>query len=160
DTRLDGYFQYFLQSYPITSVLIRSFNSPSHVTSNSYTYNGSFSHLYSWGGSLKVEFDNSRLRTDEAFSTLGLQYRTKAGISFTMPLMRNFRINDEERRTRSLRRMLDNSDLAFRQKLVDLIARTQAAYYDLVFAIENEKILRQSVELAVAQLQLNEQQVA
>jgi HAE1 family hydrophobic/amphiphilic exporter-1 len=58
-----------------------------------------------------------------------------------------------------LRSQLDQSDSAFRQRVIEIINQVQDAYWDLVFAIRNEKIARSSVDLAKTQLENNRRMV-
>ncbi|KAF0248040.1 MAG: outer membrane protein, partial [bacterium] len=83
----------------------------------------------------------------------------KFEIKFRQPIMKNYKINQNTRNIQALKKKLDLADLAFRQKLIDLTARVQSAYYDLGFAIKNIDIQRESVELAAVQLRNNEIQV-
>lgn len=156
DLKINSDFLYFIDSSPIVSTLMRSTGSDINVTRDILNYNFSFSKPYAFGGLWNFDLTNRRLRTDENFNVLGLEYRTKATTTFTVPLLRGFRKNENWRSKQILKKILDISDLELRQKLINLIARTQASYYELAFAIKNEEILSSSVEEANAQLQLIE----
>ncbi|MBL8152370.1 MAG: TolC family protein, partial [Blastocatellia bacterium] len=60
--------------------------------------------------------------------------------------------NQNRRNLKALKEQLSIADMSFRKKLIELIARTQSAYYDLAFALENEKIQCDAVNLAAEQL--------
>jgi len=162
DTTVDAKYAYLLDSFPFSISLT---SNPSQFilksTTSSSTYNGRISQSFASGGFFQVDFITNKFSTNNAFVTLSRsdQYRSVTSISFTQPFLKNFRINQNQRNIRSLKKLLDVSDLTFRRKLIDLVAQVQAAYYDLAFAIQNEQILRESVELAVTQLHRNEVQL-
>jgi HAE1 family hydrophobic/amphiphilic exporter-1 len=129
------------------------------VTFQSFNFNLNASKQFTSGASGEATFDVTRATTNSNSSGLTPRYEPKLDIKFRQPIMRNFRINQNTRNMQSLKKRLDLADLAFRQKLVDLVARVQSAYYDLGFAIKNAEIQRESVELAAVQLRNNEIQV-
>ncbi len=145
-------------TFPSASALNRSGDSLK-IKSNTQDFNFSASQLFTSGGQLNVEFNNRRQSTNNAFQLLNPQYTPNLNVQFTQPLLRNFRQNQNERSIRSLKKQLDMSDLQFRQRLIDLISRVSNAYYDLVFALQNSEIQRESVELAAVQLRNNQIQV-
>lgn len=159
DKKLSAFFQYNLDSFPITSTLIRSTKSFTNVTSSIYTYNASFSKSYPAGGSIRLQFDNTRLETDEAFATLLLQYRSRISFTFSQPLLRNFRINDNVRKSRILEKKINISEQLLRQRIIDLIAQTEKAYHELAFAIKNVELIHQTVLEAEQQLALSKLRV-
>ena len=73
--------------------------------------------------------------------------------------MRNLEIDQNRRITQLAKRSLDLSDSEFRQRVIEIINQVQRAYWDLVFAIRNEQIARDSVELTRVQLQNNQKMV-
>lgn len=145
-------------TFPSASALNRGGDSLK-IKSNAQDFNFSASQLFTSGGQLNVEFNNRRQSTNNAFQLLNPQYTPNLNVQFTQPLLRNFKQNQNERSIRSLKKQLDMSDLQFRQRLIDLISRVSNAYYDLVFALQNSEIQRESVELAAVQLRNNQIQV-
>src|SRR5262249_6156530 len=124
-----------------------------------YTYNFSGTKLLSTGGSVEVDFNNTHTKTNLVFATLNPQFNTQLTFSYRQPLFRNFSVDQTLRTIRSMKKQLDISDLNFRQKLIALIAQVQSSYYDLAFAIRNEEIQREAVDLAAVQLRNNQIQV-
>ena len=100
------------------------------------------------GGYWEADFNNSRTVTSSTASLLTTQYTPTLTLQFTQPLMRNFGIDANRRLIQIAKRSLDLSDSQFRQRVIEIISSVQRAYWDLVFAILNEKIARESVELA------------
>jgi HAE1 family hydrophobic/amphiphilic exporter-1 len=147
---------------PFTSTFNQSINRlerPQFLTNETHSLNSIISKKFSSGGIFTVDFTNRRLVTDEFFTRLETEYRSNLIVKFHQPFLRNFRINEEQRIIKAKRKELDISDLAFRQKLINLIAETQTAYYELVFAIKNEEIYREAVELAATQLNKTQTQI-
>ena len=111
------------------------------------------------GGNLFVQFDNSRLRTSNLFAQLNPTYNTTLTFTYTQPLLRNFSLDASRRSIQLAKKSLDLSDSQFRQRVIEIINQVQRAYWDLVFAIRNEKIARDSVDLARTQLENNQKMV-
>ena len=111
------------------------------------------------GGFWQAEFDNNRTKTSSTASTLSTQYSPALTLSFTQPLLRNFKIDLNRRLIQIAKKTLDLSDSQFRQRVIEIINQVQRAYWDLVFAIRNEEIARKSVELTRTQLENNRKMV-
>jgi outer membrane protein len=111
------------------------------------------------GGNLFVELDNSRNRSSSIFSGLNPTYNSSLTFTYTQPILRNFGIDATRRSIKIAQKSLDISDSQFRQRVIEIINQVQRAYWDLVFAIQNEKIARDSVELARTQLDNNRKMV-
>jgi HAE1 family hydrophobic/amphiphilic exporter-1 len=111
------------------------------------------------GGNLFVEFNNSRSRTSDIFAQLNPAYNTNLTFTFTQPLLRNFSLDASRRSIQLAKKSLDLSDSQFRQRVIEIINQVQRAYWDLVYAIRNEQIARDSVELARTQLDNNRKMV-
>ncbi len=75
------------------------------------------------------------------------------------PLLRNFSTDLNRRQINIAKKSLDLTDSQFRQRVIEIINQVQRAYWDLVFAIRNERIARDSVELTRTQLENNQKMV-
>ena len=115
--------------------------------------------LFNNGATGDATFSTTRTSTNSNSSGLSPVYQPRFEMNFRQPILRNYKINQSSRNIQSLKKRLDLADVAFRQRLVDLIARVQSSYYDLAFSIKNAEIQRESVELAAVQLRNNEIQV-
>lgn len=151
--------RYGSQTFPVASIFAGGGES-SAVTQKTLTYNFTTGQEISrTGGNWLVEFDNSRRTTSATSSTLTTQYNPIIRFTFTQPLLRNFGIDQNRRTVQILQRALDLSDSEFRQRVIEIISSVQRAYWDLVFAIRNEQIARDSVELTRVQLENNRRMV-
>ncbi len=111
------------------------------------------------GGNYQIDFSNSRTKSGSAFAFLNPAYDSTLTFTFTQPLMRNFSIDANRRAIQIAQKSLTLSDSQFRQRVIDTINLVQRAYWDLVFAIQNERIARDSVELTRTQLENNRKMV-
>jgi len=111
------------------------------------------------GGSVQAVFDQSRGTTQNLFNSLNPQFTTSLSVEFSQPLFRDRRIDEPRRQIKIAKKRLDLSDSQFRQRAIEIVAKVERAYWDLVFAIRDEEIKRESVELARTQLAHNERLV-
>jgi outer membrane protein len=150
---------YRSQTIPVASI-IGGGGSSSAFTSRTLTYDfGTGQNVERTGGSWQVDFLNNRTTTSNTNATLTTQFNPTLTFTFSQPLMRNFKIDQNRRQIQLAQRSLDLSDSQFRQRVIEIINQVQRAYWDLVFAIKNEKIARESVNLARTQLENNQKQV-
>ena len=130
------------------------------VTSHLLNYNfNSSKQIEQTGASVLLEFDNTRQSTNSSSATLTPTYSPLLQLTATQPLMRNRKIDANRRNIMLLKKSLDMSDSAFRQRVIEIINQVQDAYWELVFAITNDQIARKAVELAQKQLDDNRKMV-
>ncbi|HJZ69053.1 MAG TPA: TolC family protein, partial [Blastocatellia bacterium] len=111
------------------------------------------------GGYWEADFNNNRVVTSSTAALLSTQFNPTLTFQVTQPLLRNFKIDQNRRTIRVAKKALDLSDSQFRQRVIEIINSVQRAYWDLVYAIRNEQIARESVELARTQLENNRKMV-
>jgi len=122
-------------------------------------WNASYSQSFRTGGTFSAYINSNRQQTNQAFALFSPQYNTSAAVQFTQPLLRNFRI-DQNRATIKLANLdLKLNDSAFKQNVVTTIANIQTLYWNLVGAIRNYEINRESVRLAQISLRDNRKKV-
>jgi hydrophobic/amphiphilic exporter-1 (mainly G- bacteria), HAE1 family len=107
-----------------------------------------------WQGmSLGVSFDNSRTETNNPFVSLNPYLNSRLLLTYTQPLFRN-RVIDRERAQIKIRsRQVGISETDFELRVIDVVARVEQGYWDLVAA-------RQAVQVAEDGVKLGEEQVA
>jgi HAE1 family hydrophobic/amphiphilic exporter-1 len=143
---------------PVTSVFGGADDTGSR-TFKDLTVNLNYDQLYSRGGRLTGGFNSVRQTTSATFATINPTYQPTLNFTFTQPILRNFDIDSTRRQIELAKRQLDLSDAQFRQRVIDTINAVQLAYWDLVYALRNEQIQRESVQLARVQLENNLRQV-
>ncbi len=112
------------------------------------------------GGGYRFDFSSIRLTTDNQFAALNPQYPTAFTFSYTQPILRGRRFDDNRRRIEIAKKNLSLTDAQFRQRAIETITSVQRAYWDLVFALRNLQIQRDTVRDARAQLEHNKRLVA
>ncbi|HEX3280868.1 MAG TPA: TolC family protein [Pyrinomonadaceae bacterium] len=111
------------------------------------------------GGSYHLDFSSIRLTTDNQFVPLSPQYPTALTFSYTQPLLRGLRFDNNRRTIEIAKKNLSLTDAQFRQRAIETISSVQRAYWDLVFALRNLQVQREAVRDAHTQLEHNQRLV-
>lgn len=157
DLSLGSFLGYKLNTTPIVTSLESV--TGTKFRNEFYTYNFNVSRELGTGGSLRADFNNQYIMTSSQFFTVNPGFVPELILTYKQPLLKNLTIDQNRKKIRRLQKDLALADLSFRQNLVTIIAQTQAAYYDLAFALKNQEILQKSVELAVEQLKKTETEI-
>src|SRR6266446_2944347 len=112
------------------------------------------------GGNYRVDFSAVGATTNNTFTALNPKNPTAITFNFTQPLMRGFRIDLPRRQIEVAKKTLSLTDAQFRQRAIEVITSVQRSYWDLVFALRNLQIQRNSVQDARTQLEHNRRLVA
>jgi HAE1 family hydrophobic/amphiphilic exporter-1 len=113
-----------------------------------------------FGGNYRVDFSSIRQTTNSQFTALNPQYPTALTFSFTQPLLRGRSFDYPRRQIEVAKKNLSLTDAQFRQRAIEVITNVQRSYWDLVFALRNLQIQRESLNDARAQLEHNRRMVA
>jgi HAE1 family hydrophobic/amphiphilic exporter-1 len=102
-----------------------------------------------------IDFENQRQSTNNPFTALTPFLTSRLGAGFTFPLLR-FRDVDPDRAQLRIRlKQRDQQRAAFELKVIDVVTRTQSAYWDLAAAIEDATVAADGVRLAREQHERN-----
>jgi outer membrane protein TolC len=118
------------------------------VTSADRTYAASVSQLLPTGGRVSAGISSYKSESNRSFQTINPRYGSTLSFSFWQPLLRNFGLELNRRDIRVARNNLDISETQFRAAVEDTILRVEQAYWNLVYAVENLEVRRQSLALA------------
>jgi outer membrane protein TolC len=129
-------------------------------TSTNINWDYQFRQNYRTGGNLTASWSTRRGTTDQLTSQFNPSYSSQGSISFTQPLLRNFRIDSNRGNIRLANLDLKTTDSQFKQKVTDIISNIQSQYWDLVSAIRDYEIKRSSVKLGQITLRDNRKKVA
>lgn len=110
------------------------------------------------GGNVSFGVDGSK-RTVNFTSSFNPQLNSNLNFNYTQPLLRNFFIDPGRQQLRVAHINEDIADLQLRQQLTATERVVRNAYYDLIRAIGQLEVDRQSLELARTSLQQNERRV-
>jgi outer membrane protein TolC len=112
------------------------------------TYAASVAQPFPWGGSLAMSLTNYRSETNESFQLLNPRYGSTLKFDFTQPLLKNFGAKVARQEILVARNNLDISERQLESTLMNTIYQVQEAYWNLVYAVENLDVNRQSLQLA------------
>jgi outer membrane protein TolC len=142
---------------PSTSFLS---GSASGITNGRTLFNFGISSLTSWyGGTYDVRWNNSRNTTNNAFSTFDPQLNSSISATFSQPLLRNFKINGAQQQLIVSQKNREITDTQLQQSITQTTRTVRNAYYDLIYAIGNLAVQRQSLQLAEQSLKDNRARV-
>jgi outer membrane protein len=111
------------------------------------------------GGNYRLDFSSVRLTTNNQFTALNPQYPTALTFSYTQPLLRGLKFDNNRRQIEIARKNLSLTDAQFRQRAIDTITNVQRAYWDLVFSLRSLQVQRDAVTKARTQLEHNKRLV-
>ena len=112
------------------------------------------------GGTYTATFANQHTNTSSSFSFINPYYSSNLSLQFTQPLWRNREIDSSRHSIRVQKKRLEQSDADFRRRTIDVIAQVQGAYWDLVFAMRDQQIQLDNVNLSRENLRQIEAQIA
>lgn len=111
------------------------------------------------GGSYAARFDSSRSNTSSTNAFLNPQFPTLATFTYTQPLIRNFRFDNNRRLIEIAKKNLGLSDSQFRQRAIEVIVAVEQAYWNLAFSLRNLQVQIDAVKQARTQLESNQRLV-
>jgi len=118
-----------------------------------------FSGSLPWfGTSYQLDFSSSRTTTNNSFAQLNPQYPTSLNFSFTQPLWRNLRYDDNRHRLEAAKKNVALTDEQFRQRVMQIVTQTEQAYWDLAFAYGNLAVQLDAVRIGRDQDESNRRQ--
>ncbi|HSK10305.1 MAG TPA: TolC family protein [Vicinamibacterales bacterium] len=124
------------------------------------TYNMGVGQVLPWtGGTLGLNFTNSRQETNNRNQTINPLFSTGFQLNLSQPLLRNFRIDSTRQaiQTGIINRRL--ADVTLRGTTVSTVASTANAYWDLVYANQAVEAAKRSLALAEKLVQDNQSRV-
>jgi outer membrane protein TolC len=144
-------------SNPLPTSLL---NGGTNVTNKTANWNFNIAKSLPWYGStVTAQFNNSRTDTTSSFATLNPQYTTQLQGVFTQPLLRNFKIDNNRQQLKTTDIARQVSDVTLRRVVINTIASTRNAYWDLLAAIRAIDAARQSLSLAEKLVEDNQTRV-
>lgn len=115
------------------------------------------------GGSFSPYFNTTRTGNSATGANGDFQQslfnQSSLGVGFTQPLLRNRKIDDNRRQIRIRKKILQQSDTDFRRKTIEKIFQVQQAYWDLVFALSDQKNRLDNLNLSKENLRRVELQI-
>ncbi|MBV9927332.1 MAG: TolC family protein [Acidobacteria bacterium] len=111
------------------------------------------------GGSYQLDFSSTRLQTNNQNVTLNPQYPSALTFTYTQPVLRGLRFDQNRRAVEIAKKNLSLTDAQFRQRAIETITQVEQAYWDLVFALRNLQVQIDAVKQARTQVESNQRLV-
>lgn len=130
------------------------------LSTDTWTNTASLSQRLPFGGNWSLSLDAERSTTSNLFAQLDPQYPTFLGVDFTFPLLKNRSIDDRRLQVVIASRDIEVAEADFARMALDLVTNVRTAYWNLIFARENERVMSEAVRLAAEQVDLNRRLLA
>jgi outer membrane protein len=119
------------------------------IASSTTTYNGGMSQSLRWGGgNLSVALNNTRRTTTNLTQLFNPEYSPNWSATYTQPLMRNFKIDNNRQQLVVTKLNQDISEIQLQATIINTLSNVRNAYWDFVFAVQSVEVARRSVALA------------
>jgi outer membrane protein TolC len=152
-----GTFDFQDQTQPPANLLA---GNTSQLTNGRNAYNFGIVQNTPWfGGSYQVLFNNGRSTTNNIFTSFDPQLTSNVSATYTQPLLRNFKIDGTRQQLLINQNNVQVSETQLRQSITQTTRNVRNAYYDLLYAIGNLNVQRQSLELSQQSLKDNRARV-
>jgi outer membrane protein TolC len=130
------------------------------VTNAGFRSNAGVAQLLKWGGgSYQASIDGSRNTTSDPTDPFNPRLSSNFNFNFTQPLLRNFGIDQTRQQLLIGQKQQEIVDLQLQQQVTQTSRTVRNAYFDLVGAIGQLEVARQSLDLARESLRNNERRV-
>jgi outer membrane protein len=144
------------QSQPPATVLA---GNASQIVGNNAGFDFGLGALNQWGGNYNVSFNNTRATTNNLFTSFNPQLSSNINLAYTQPLLRNFKIDGTRQQLLVTQKTREISDVQLQQNIAITARNVKSAYYDMMYAVGNLGVQRQSLELAQQSLKDNRARV-
>ncbi len=118
------------------------------VTSQDQNYSAQVSQFVPLGGRFYATLSSYKSESNRSYLTINPRFGSTLTFTYWQPLLRNFGLNLNKRDIVISRNNLDISEISFRSVLQNTIYNVEQSYWNLVYAVENLKVRRQSLDLA------------
>jgi HAE1 family hydrophobic/amphiphilic exporter-1 len=112
-----------------------------------------------FGGSYAVSFFNQRYTTNDLFATLNPQYPTALNVQFTQPLWRYLHYDQNRYAIEVARKNQDLTSETFKRRVMEIIRKTEQAYWELSFARRDLATQLEALDIARKQDEANRRQL-
>ena len=130
------------------------------ITSGNSVFNFGVQSLSNWfGGSYDVRWNNQRSTTTNLLQSFNPQVNTSVAATYQQPLLRNFKIDGARQQLLVSQKNKEISDIQLTQSITQTTRSVRNAYYDLIYAIGNLAVQRQSLQLSQQNLKDNRARV-
>lgn len=145
---------------PTTSFLDTGGGTATGITSGNSVFNFGVASLTNWfGASYDVRFNNTRSTTTNLLQSFSPQLNNVVSASYSQPLLRNFKIDGARQQLIVSQKNKEITDTQLKQSITQTTRNVRNAYYDLIYAMNNLAVQRQSLQLSQQSLKDNRARV-
>jgi outer membrane protein TolC len=135
-------------------------SSSGQIQTKSNSYYAQLAQILPTGGTIQATLSSGMTDTNQRFQTINPYYSSTLSFSFNQPLLRDFGPAISRREILVARINRDIADQTLKRGLLQTLYNTEEAYWNLYYAIENLKVMRQSLRLAEDLLARNKKELA
>ena len=158
-TSFDPIVSATLQEDHFSQLASNAFSGAPELKQNTGTYNFQYNQGLQWGTNVNVGFTNSRLTTNNTFSSLSPLINSGFKFQLTQHLLQGFGFVPNSRIIEITKNNRELTDVAFRLQILTTVDQIENLYWNLVFAYENVRVQRESLKFAEKTLSDNKKQV-
>jgi outer membrane protein len=130
------------------------------LSTDSITQNGGLQQNVPWGGGqYTFSLDGGKVTTSAIDSRYNPQLSSNLSARFTQPLLRNFKTDSLRQQIETSRNNEVIADIGLREQVTVTTQAVRNAYFDLIGAIEGQKVSLESLRLAQESLRNNQTKV-
>ena len=130
------------------------------VTNAGFRSNAGVAQLLKWGGgNYQASIDGSRNTTSDPTDPFNPRLSSNFNFNFTQPLLRNFTIDSTRQQLLIGQKQQEIVDIQLQQQVTATSRSVRNAYFDLVGAIGQLEVARQTLELSRESLRNNQRRV-
>jgi outer membrane protein len=118
------------------------------IAANTYTSNFAYTQGFQWGTTLTAGFNNTHITTNSTATLLSPQLSSNFQFKLTQNLLQGFGILPNTRFIRIAKNNQEITDVAFRLQVITTVDQIEDMYWDLVYAFENVRVQRESLDYA------------
>jgi HAE1 family hydrophobic/amphiphilic exporter-1 len=111
-----------------------------------------------FGGSYRADFSSQKTFTNNTFVTLNPQFPTSLNLQYIQPLSRGLRYDSNRHSLDVAKKNRSLTDEQFRQRVMQVVAQTEQAYWELVYAYNDLQVQLEAIEIARQQDESNRRQ--
>ena len=134
------------------------FDGSANVVNRYDDYSAQLRQMLPTGGTLTASLSSYKSETNSLFQTINPRFGSQLAFSLSQPILRNFGYRIPRRQILIAQINRDQAENTAKLSVLDTLLNAETAYWDLVFAIEDLKVKRQSVQLARDLLERNRTQ--
>jgi outer membrane protein TolC len=112
-----------------------------------------------FGANYTASWSSYRATSTSLFNSFSPQVGSTLNLTFTQPLMRNFKIDQIRQQVQDAVKTRDLSDITLQAVITGTMRSVKDAYWDLVYAIDNLKAQQATLEVSQQSLRDNQKRV-